>query len=227
MEGEGVEKGESQKSLKIKVGIFFGYNGEKFQGLQYQRDTENTIENIMHKVLCENGFVLKSNQDNLRRIKWSRAGRTDKKVHALCNGISASLEFDERYIIDREKRLIDFDRVIKDINAELPFDIRVFAVKKLGKSFDMRHDAFSRVYNYIAPLKLFFNREDFKNEKILNELEKDEILTKLNHLVTFYLGTHNYHNLTKGYKVNDPKCDRYMMSMKAELVEDEVVNSFL
>lgn len=46
--------------------------------------------------------------DNLRRIKWSRAGRTDKKVHALCNGISASLEFDERYIIDREKKVIDF-----------------------------------------------------------------------------------------------------------------------
>lgn len=37
------ENEKSQKSLKIKVGIFFGYNGEKFLGLQYQRDTENTI----------------------------------------------------------------------------------------------------------------------------------------------------------------------------------------
>lgn len=96
--------------------------------------------------------------DNLKRIKWSRAGRTDKKVHALCNGISASLEFDDRYIIDREKRAIDFEKVMKDINAELPFDIRIFAIKKLGKSFDMRHDAHSRVYNYIAPLKLFISK---------------------------------------------------------------------
>ena len=29
--------------------------------------------------------------DNLKRIKWSRAGRTDKKVHALSNGISCNL----------------------------------------------------------------------------------------------------------------------------------------
>lgn len=87
--------------MKVKVGIFFGYNGESFLGLQYQRDTENTVENIIHKVLCEQGFILKTNMENLKRIKWSRAGRTDKKVHALCNGISASLEFDSRYIIDR------------------------------------------------------------------------------------------------------------------------------
>jgi tRNA pseudouridine(38-40) synthase len=85
------EKSESCKSIKVKVGIFFGYNGESFLGLQYQRDTANTIENTLHRVLCDNGFVLKTNMQNLRRIKWSRAGRTDKKVHALCNGISASL----------------------------------------------------------------------------------------------------------------------------------------
>lgn len=111
--------------------------------------------------------------DNLRRIKWSRAGRTDKKVHALCNGISASLEFDERYIIDREKKVIDFEKATKDINAELPFDIRIFTIKKLGKAFDMRHDACSRVYNYIAPLKLFLSQEDYKAQRVLNELERE------------------------------------------------------
>jgi tRNA U38,U39,U40 pseudouridine synthase TruA len=34
-------------------------------------------------------------------------------------------------------------------------DIRVFAIKKATKSFDMRHDAMTRVYNYIAPIYLF------------------------------------------------------------------------
>ena len=80
-------------SLKTKVGMFIGYCGEGYLGIQYQRDTENTIENILHKVLFENGFILKSNMESLKRIKWSRAGRTDKGVHALCNGISCSLEF--------------------------------------------------------------------------------------------------------------------------------------
>jgi tRNA pseudouridine38-40 synthase len=59
--------------------------------MQYQRDTGNTIENILHKILIEGGFILKLNQDSLKRIHWSRAARTDKKVHALCNGISLRL----------------------------------------------------------------------------------------------------------------------------------------
>ena len=52
------------------------------------------------------------------------------------------------------------------MNAELPVDIRVYSVKKVPKSFDMRHDAFTRVYNYITPLSMFQKYEDFKNGKI-------------------------------------------------------------
>ena len=124
----------------------------------------------MHKMFCENGFVLKSNMDSLRRIKWSRGGRTDKKVHALCNGISAGLEFDSRYTVEGGSKAVDFDKVIKDFNAELPVDIRVFAIKRVGKSFDMRHCACSRVYHYLAPLSLFQSKEDFLNGKVMNEL---------------------------------------------------------
>jgi len=89
-------------------------------------------------------------------------------VHALCNGISASLEFDDRYIIDRQNKVIDFEQAVKDINAELPFDIRIFTIKKVGKGFDMRHDAASRIYNYIAPLRLFMGKDE--QDKVVNEL---------------------------------------------------------
>ena len=47
---------------------------------------------------------------------------------------------------------------------------------------------------------------------------------RLNHLCKAYLGTHSYHNLTKGYKSNDPRCDRFMTGMKVELLEQEVVD---
>jgi tRNA U38,U39,U40 pseudouridine synthase TruA len=57
---------------------------------------------------------------------------------------------------------------VKLLNGELPYDIRIFAFKKLGKAFDMRHDACSRVYNYIAPEQLFLSQEEFKNNKILS-----------------------------------------------------------
>ena len=56
---EGHHKG--QGSFKIKLAFFFGYNGEKFQGMQYQREHENTIENILHKIFVDNGFILLSN----------------------------------------------------------------------------------------------------------------------------------------------------------------------
>lgn len=49
-------------------------------------------------------------------------------------------------------------------------DIRIFTIKKVGKAFDMRHDACSRVYNYICPLKLFLSKKDFAEGKVLNEL---------------------------------------------------------
>lgn len=215
---------QSSKTLKIKVGIFFGYNGESFNGMQYQRDTGNTVENIVHKLLLDNGFILRSNAECLKRIKWSRAGRTDKKVHALCNGISASLEFGDRYIIDRAKREIDFERVVNDINEQLPFEIRIFTIKKIGKSFDMRHDAHTRIYNYIAPLRLFLPIEEFKN--CVEVADPAALVERLNQLAQKYLGTRSYNNFTKGYKPKDPRCDRYILAMKAEIVEQEAFHEY-
>ena len=37
------------------------------------------------------GFILSSNAEELKKIKWSRGARTDKRVHALCNGLSMKL----------------------------------------------------------------------------------------------------------------------------------------
>lgn len=49
-----------------------------------------------------------------------------------------------------------------DINDKLPQDIKILVLRKVGKSFDMRHDAKTRVYNYIIPSKLFQPFENFK-----------------------------------------------------------------
>jgi tRNA U38,U39,U40 pseudouridine synthase TruA len=45
-------------------------------------------------------------------------------------------------------------------------DIRIFSIMRVAKSFDMRHDALTRVYNYIIPLYIFQKYEDFKSGKI-------------------------------------------------------------
>jgi len=88
------------------------------------------------------------------------------------------------------------------------------AAKKVGKGFDMRHDTCSRIYNYIAPISLFYTKEQFTNKQALNELEQDELLKKIHDLAQLYLGTHSFHNFTKGYKSTDPRCDRFIIGMK-------------
>lgn len=98
----------------------------------------------------------------MRRIKWSRAARTDKKVHALCNGISMKLEISEKYVTEPGSRDINYNRIILDLNEQLPMDIRVLVLRKVGKSFDMRHDAKTRIYNYIIPSRLFQSFANFK-----------------------------------------------------------------
>jgi tRNA pseudouridine38-40 synthase len=46
-------------------------------------------------------------------------------------------------------------KMIAVINSNLPKDIRVFAIKKVTKSFDIRKKARSRVYEYLIPITLF------------------------------------------------------------------------
>lgn len=73
--------------------------------MQYQREHTNTIENIIHQVLLDSGYILQSNAVELRKIKWSRAARTDKKVHALCNGISMKVEINPKFIDEETKQI--------------------------------------------------------------------------------------------------------------------------
>ena len=42
--------------------------------------------------------------DLVKTYKWSRAARTDKGVHAICNGISCLFSINDRFY-DEEKKL--------------------------------------------------------------------------------------------------------------------------
>lgn len=104
-----------------------------------------------------------------KRVKWSRAARTDKKVHALCNAISLKLEISPKYINREEgdqdkdrplnklddKENIDFSKIIMELNSSLPKDIRLYAMRKVTKRFDIRHDAKYRLYQYLIPSFVF------------------------------------------------------------------------
>ena len=59
-----------------------------------------------------------------------------------------------------DKHNIDYDKIINELNAVLPKDIRLYAIKKVTKKFDIRHDAKCRRYNYLLPTFVF---QDYKD----------------------------------------------------------------
>ena len=67
-----------------------GYNGVDFCGSQ-KNEGVRTVEEEMAKAFHRVGMVSDFNKDDLKKIGWGRATRTDKKVHALINVFSAKL----------------------------------------------------------------------------------------------------------------------------------------
>lgn len=78
----------------------FGYDGSDYHGMQIQmRDNRKveelkTIEGEMEECLERLDMFIVSNEERceqgglLKRIKWSRVGRTDKGVHSVCQVVS-------------------------------------------------------------------------------------------------------------------------------------------
>ncbi len=52
----------------------------------------------------------------------------------------------------------------------------MFEIMRVVKGFDMRHDALTRVYNYIIPVWIFQKYEDFKSDKIPSPEEESQII---------------------------------------------------
>lgn len=52
------------------------------------------------------------------------------------------------------------------------------------------------------------------------------MVATLNQQVKNYLKTHNYHNFTRRLKETDMRCNRYMLSMSVELVDEGAVAEY-
>ena len=86
-------------------------------------------------------------------------------------------------------------------------------MKRVGKAFDVRYNACSRVYNYVCPANMFFSKQDFAGGKQMSGVELDELVARVNQLASTYLGTHSFHNFSKGYKNSDPSSARYIIGI--------------
>jgi tRNA pseudouridine(38-40) synthase len=85
-----------KKLHKIKLTVFFGYNGLGYHGMQKVVGLP-TIEGVMEEAFRDANMINEGNFGNFKKIGWSRASRTDKGVHAAYNAISLKLVLSSKY----------------------------------------------------------------------------------------------------------------------------------
>jgi tRNA pseudouridine38-40 synthase len=211
-------------SFKLKVAILFGYNGSGFHGLLKVKDPLiPTVEGALEKALFEVGLITDQNYGNLQKSGWGRGSRTDKGVHASVNVVKCKMVVDEKFTFQNNKvseddsnldkkafkKIINYEHIIKEINSTVDPRIQTFAIKLVTKNFDVKNSARSRKYEYILPAKLLAC-------KATEGLNKDELLEKLNIMLSKFKGCKSYHNFTKK---GDPKSrsnDRFIIDINAE-----------
>lgn len=225
----------SAKYPKKRVAILFGYNGEKYHGLQFSKDVP-TVEQELVNALAKVGLVLESNSTDPFKMSMNRCARTDKGVHAVRQVVSLKIMFPPNLKVNDMPAFI---------NTALPEHVRVWSVVKTVGSFDSKTQCTSRRYEYILPtytlgsphpLSMFHPQNaKFVEETgtranplkfpIIEEIgkmgkNKEELvayratpnqLSKLRSIVEAYKGRHNFHNFTIGKSFKEAYCHRYIL----------------
>ena len=209
----------ASKSHKIKVCLFFGYNGKAYHGLQKANGVP-TVEEALEKAIYDAKFIAESNYGDLKKIGWSRGSRTDKGVHACLNTINCKLLISDDYINEKSngadvtkqslKETLNRKAVIKAINNHLPSDVKVFALRFATKAFNVKSSARSRRYEYFLPL-------DVVKTQSYGHMSDDDFVEKFEKALNIYKGSRNFHNYTRKGDFKDKSSMRVMMELKASL----------
>ena len=143
---------------KRTVALAYGYLGTRFRGLMLQQHnvagrpiTIPTVENFLEHALSEVGGIHAKNREDLRKVRWSRASRTDSYVHAACNVTSLKMLVDDDAFDPTTRHSTS---IVDQLNAVLPADIRVFSCALGPKKFRARHECNLREYHYMIPASL-------------------------------------------------------------------------
>ncbi|KAK6639080.1 hypothetical protein RUM43_007350 [Polyplax serrata] len=199
--GDENEENNESKVEKIKkrnVALLLAYNGSNYYGMQVNCEYK-TIESELIQALYKSHSIPSNAVNDLHKIHFQRAARTDK-------GVSAARQIVSFKIAET------FD--IENINSYLPNDIRVFDIKRVTKGFNCKNQCCARTYSYTLPT--YALSPEFHKEYPINyRIDKDTLL-KVNEILCRFLGTHNFHNFTARKDFRDPSAKRYIISFKTE-----------
>jgi tRNA pseudouridine38-40 synthase len=201
-----VETTQPKKEIKNKKkrALLISYCGEGYYGLQRNPSNKDnylkfpTIEDEIVNALVKIEAIPQNHADDMYKMSFQRAARTDKGVSACANLLTLKLDLDEETTLPR-------------LNEILPKQIRVFGYNKVTQGFDAKTSCDSRTYIYILPTYAFCPIEQNLTEDYRAD---DATIESVNKILSHFLGTHNYHNFTAGKKFTDPSSKRYIMSFE-------------
>nr|WP_293992020.1 tRNA pseudouridine(38-40) synthase TruA [uncultured Fusobacterium sp.] len=188
------------KEVKIanrrNIKLSYMYDGSRYFGFQRQ-PKQITVQGEIEKIL-----KLVCNEE----INMISAGRTDRGVHAkhqVSNFYTSS-----NISADKFKYLL---------NRALPQDIYVFDVEDVEESFNSRHDAKYREYEYI----ISFERNPFEAKYVKYFQEKIDV-EKLKEIFSSFVGIKDF----KNFRLNDCVSRvsiREIMAVNVEKIEENKI----
>ncbi|CAG0882174.1 unnamed protein product [Darwinula stevensoni] len=187
---------EKQRIKTRKMALLLSYCGNGYFGMQRNPGMATIEEDLLTSLLkagCITDEVFVSPQTG----QFQRAARTDKGVSAARQVVSIKMVVEED--------------TLERMNALLPAQIQVQAIKRVTRGFNPKTKCCARTYSYLLPTFAFAPPDVLTTETY--RITSD-IFAGVNELIKSFEGTHNFHNYTARRKADDSSAQRYIMSLK-------------
>ena len=181
--------------------IKFSYDGTAYSGFQKQPNKE-TIEQKLEEALE------KINANTKTTI--TATGRTDKKVHALCQ----YAHFDLNISIN-EKNLK------RALNSNLPADIHVIEAKRVEDTFHARYNVKEKEYKY------YLNTGEYNplQRNYVYQYNHDLDIKSMQEAITYFKGTHDFRAFVTENKEKE-NCIRTIYKANISKKDDIIIFTF-
>lgn len=152
--------------------ITFSYDGTCFNGYQKQGNLRTVQGEIEKSLKYINGG---------RNTPITSSGRTDKKVHALCQKAHCDIKVD-----------ITEYKLKRALNSNLPEDIHVIDTKVVDDDFHARYMVIEKEYKY------YLNMGEYNpiERNYVYQYGKNLDVDKMKEAINYFVGTHDFKSFT-------------------------------
>ncbi len=125
---------QSQDPNRVRVRLYFGYDGANFHGWQRQANSQMTIQQVVELALARVCAV---------QVNCVASGRTDSGVHARVQVAHAEIP-------KARAHLVPDGRFVLALNSNLPSAVRLYRAELVDRKFHAQKGVVKKTYLYFA-----------------------------------------------------------------------------